>query len=172
MLKIFSTQLSGVFKAINDDEFAFEDAARLLAQAAVGDGTIYIAGFAEMKGLIPQATEGTDALPSCKPFNQLDGVTTADRVLLAVRHHNDPEAIKLAKDLYDRQIPFVAMSTVVNDENGIQDWCDVHLDLRVKRGLVPADNGGRIGFPALMAALYAYHGIHFTLTELLEEYQD
>ncbi|MFS0783885.1 DUF2529 family protein [Bacillus sp. 1P06AnD] len=172
MLKIFSTQLSGIFKTINEDEFAFEDSARLLAQAAVGDGHIYIAGFSELQGLIAQVSEGIDSLPACLPFNDIDEVTSADRVLIATRNHTDKDANALAHTLYERNIPFVAMSSITDEEEGLNQLADVHIDMHVKRGLVPSETGGRIGFPHLLTALYILHGIQFTLLELLEEYKD
>lgn len=61
MLKMFSTQLTGLFNRIQDkEEFSIEDGARLLAQAAVGDGSIYICGLKEMAAVEAEATEGAE----------------------------------------------------------------------------------------------------------------
>ncbi|MGM9927011.1 MAG: DUF2529 family protein [Bacillus sp. (in: firmicutes)] len=177
MLKIFSTQLSGIFKKIADQEYTIEDAARLLAQATVGDGHIYICGMNEMQGVLYEAIEGIEALPyfqqlppTAEAFSQL---STADRVIIITRYHNDQEAIDLAQRLYDQHIPFVALSTIQDEaQDGIQALADVHLDLHVKRGLVPTETGERTGFPSLLVALYAFHGISLTLKELLDELED
>jgi len=173
MLKIFSTQLSGLFKAISQDEFAIEDAARLLAQAVIGDGHIYIHGFKEMKGVVSEALEGADALFNCKPMPTVEQITSVDRVILFTRNSDDQEAIELAKQLEDKNVPFVGVSTVHNEMNeGIHDLAHIHLNLNIKRGLVPTDTGERVGHPSLLVALFAYHGIQLTLAELLEELEE
>lgn len=176
LLKIFSTQLTGVFKNISNDEFYMEDAARLLAQAVVGDGSIYIHGFQEMQGITNQAIDGIEPMPNCKPLpidNTFDYVSAVDRVLIISRYSDDQEAIKLAEDLYKENIPFVAISTILDDQKeGIHTLADVHINLRQKRGLVPTETGERVGFPSLLTALYAFHGIQLTLNELLEELQE
>ncbi len=173
MLKIFSTQLSGLFKNISQDEFALEDAARLLAQAVIGDGHIYIHGFKEMKGVVSEALEGIDAIANCKVMPNIEQISSVDRVLLFTRNSDDPEAITLAKQLEELNVPFVGVSTVHDDmKTGLQDLAHIHINLNVKRGLVPTDTGERVGFPSLLVALFAYHGIQLTLSELLDEIVD
>lgn len=173
MLKIFTTQLNGIFKSISDDEFTIEDAARLLAQAAISDGSIYIHGFNDMQGVLSQAIESEEAMPHCKPLyvnNQLATLSPVDRVILVSRHSHDAEALQLAQQLADEYIPFIALSSVVNTEiEGLQDMADVHIDLKLKRGLIPTETGERVGFPSLLIALYGLYAINLTLTELLEE---
>ena len=57
MLKMFTTQLTGLFKKIAEkEEFSFEDGARLLAQGQ----TIYLLGFKEMKAVEFEALEGAE----------------------------------------------------------------------------------------------------------------
>lgn len=176
MLKIFSTQLSGIFKSISNEEYSIEDAARLLAQAVIGDGTIYIHGFQEMKGVHCQAFEGIEEFPNCKPLflnNQLASITEVDRVLILSRYSDDQEAIELAEKLHQKNIPFVALSTLKDeDQYGVHKLADVHINLHLKRGLVPTETGERTGFPTLIAALYAFQAISLTLNELLDEIQD
>ena len=171
MSKIFSTQLSGLCNKIAEDEFLIEDVARLLAQAAIGDGHIYIHGTDEMMGILPQAMDGIDRMPSCKALSgHLDEITPMDRILLFSRNSDDPEVLDIAQKLKDEDIPFAAVSMVKNAESdGVQHLADLHIELPLKRGLVPTDTGDRIGFPTLLLALYTYHLILLTLTELLEE---
>ena len=70
MLKIFSTQLNSLFKKVMEkEEFNMEDAARLLAQAAVGDGTIYIHGFGEMDGVTKEALNGIEPFIKAKAYD-------------------------------------------------------------------------------------------------------
>ena len=103
----------------------------------------------------------------------MNTLTSTDRVLLITRYHDDKEAIEIANSLYELQIPFVALSTIKDTaQAGLQDLADVHIDLKLKRGLVPTETGERMGFPSLLTALYAFHGISLTLKELLDELEE
>lgn len=174
MLKIFSTQLNSLFKKVMEkEEFNMEDAARLLAQAAIGNGTIYIHGFGEMDGVTKEALNGIEPLIKAKAYDFKIPLTSEDRFLLFSRYSNDTEAIQLAQNLKKENIPFVAVSTTI--ESGIdslQTIADVHIDLRVERGLIPNENGTRTGYPTLLVALFAYFGIKFIIEEILQEYQE
>lgn len=84
MLKIFTTQLAGIFSRIQDKESeAIEDGARLLAQAAVSGHTIYLYGANEMQGILCEAELGSEPMPSVKAFpDTADSITESDRVLM------------------------------------------------------------------------------------------
>ncbi|WP_445489272.1 DUF2529 domain-containing protein [Niallia sp. 03133] len=173
MLKMFSTQLTGLFKRIQDKEESIEDSARLLAQAIVGDGTIYLFATNEMAGVINEAMVSAEPLQNTAVWNlqNLDDVKPNDRFLLISRNSDDPDAYRLAKQLNSRHISFVSISTILSADNeGIQNIADVHIDLTLKKGLLPDEFGNRYGYPALMAALYAYYGIKFTIDEILSEF--
>lgn len=172
MLKIFSTQVNHLFKKIIEKEsFNIEDAARLLAQAVVGDGTIYIHGFNEMDGVTKEALKGIEPLLKAKAFEPNIVLTHEDRFLLFSRYSTDKEAIQLAQTLKQEGIPFVAVSTIVqSDTDSLKTLADVHIDLQVERGLLPKEDGNRTGYPTLLVALFAYFGIKFTIEEILQEY--
>ncbi|CAH0244318.1 hypothetical protein SRABI96_03012 [Peribacillus sp. Bi96] len=174
MLKIFSTQISGLFKKMIENEtFEMEDAGRLLAQAAVGDGSIFIHGFGEMQGVTAEAVEGAEPFPSVKRYEEGETISREDRFLIFSRHSDDMEALKLAQQLKEKDIPFVAVSTSVPPkEDSLSELADVHIDLRIQRGLIPDETGNRYGYPTLIAALFAYYGIKFTLEEIIREYKD
>ncbi|MFJ7744984.1 DUF2529 domain-containing protein [Peribacillus sp. NPDC097295] len=174
MLKIFSTQLSGVFKKIMEmDSFEMEDAGRLLAQAVVGDGSVFIHGFGEMQGVVAESMDGEEPFPKAKRYTDDAVISREDRLLLFSRHSNDPEAIKLGHRLLQLDIPFVAVSTGVQSEKDtLVELADVHIDLRIQRGLIPDETGNRFGYPTLIAALFAYYGIKFTVEEIIHEYED
>ncbi|WP_160724208.1 DUF2529 domain-containing protein [Bacillus sp. USDA818B3_A] len=176
MLKMFTTQLTGVLKRIEEkEEFSFEDGARLLAQAPAGDGSIYIFGAQEMKAVAFEAINGAEPLHSAKVLNETDtdGLTDADRVLLFTRLATDLEALELARKLHEKMIPFVAVSTVIEPSEGdLSQLADVHIDLRLKKGLLPDDVGNRYGYPSAIAALFVYHGLKFTIDEILAEYEE
>ncbi|WNS77674.1 DUF2529 domain-containing protein [Bacillus sp. DTU_2020_1000418_1_SI_GHA_SEK_038] len=174
MLKMFSTQLSGLFKRIQEkEEFAMEDGARLLAQAAVGNGNIYIFGANEMNAVAYEATEGQEPLKNAAlwPLDRpLDDLSETDRFLIVTRNSTDDEAVKMGEILVEKQIPFVGISTIL-EGHGLDDLADVHIDLKLTKGLLPDETGNRFGYPSSMAALFVYYGIKFTLDEILEEYE-
>ncbi|MFE5428586.1 MULTISPECIES: DUF2529 domain-containing protein [Bacillaceae] len=174
MLKIFSTQISGLFKKMIENEaFEMEDAGRLLAQAAVGDGSVFIHGFGEMQGVTAEALNGAEPFPKAKRYESGETFSREDRFLIFSRHSDDSEALMLAKQLKEKDIPFVAVSTSVpSEEDSLLELADVHIDLRIQRGLIPDETGNRYGYPTLIAALFAYYGIKFTLEEIIKEYED
>jgi hypothetical protein len=121
-MKMFTTQLTGLFKRIEEkEEFSFEDGARLLAQGQ----NIYIVGFKEMKGVEFEALEGAEPLKGA--LTNVDAAKRADRVLLFTRHSDDQEAVELAGILHEKGIPFVAVSTPVSEDGKLEELADVHI---------------------------------------------
>ncbi|MBY0097434.1 DUF2529 domain-containing protein [Mesobacillus maritimus] len=177
MLKMFSTQLSGLFKRLQEkEEFSIEDGARLLAQAAAGEGIIYLYGAGEMGAIPLEAIHGVEPLKGAAllQLEQASEVTSADRVLIVTRHSNDPEAVKLAQELTDSGHSFVAISTAVSNDDspGLDTLADVHIDLKITKGMLPDEFGNRFGQPTSMAALFIYYGLKFTIDEIMTEYED
>ncbi|WP_338450245.1 DUF2529 domain-containing protein [Niallia oryzisoli] len=174
MLKIFATQLNGLFTKIRDEQMEeIEDSARLLAQAVIADGKIYVYGAAEMESVASEAVNGAEPLTHAAAMTtaDIDSINSVDRVLLVTRYSTDKEALEMAKKLADHGISFVTLSThQESDEESITDLADVSIDLSLHKGLVPADDGSRIGYPFSMAALYAYYGLKFTIDEILADY--
>jgi hypothetical protein len=170
LLKIFATQLSGLFKRIEENnEFSFEDGARLLAQAVLGDGSIYIYGVQEMAAVVAEATEGTEPFPSAKKWQEDIQLVPADRVILFARYSNEIHAVELAKKLIECGVPFVAISTATGGHEDLTTLADVHIDLNLSKGLISAENGMRVGYPSSMVALFVYYGLKFTVEEILAE---
>jgi hypothetical protein len=175
MLKMFSTQLTGLFKRIQDkEEFAFEDAARLIAQAAVSEGSIFLFGHLEMEAIVLEATVGAEPLRFAKKFpSELANIQESDRAIIITRYSTDVEAIECGKRLQEIGVPFVAISTKMDSETeDLFDLADVTLNLQLTKGLLPDETGNRYGLPTSMAALYAYYGLKFTFDEILAEYEE
>ncbi|WP_020059781.1 DUF2529 domain-containing protein [Bacillus sp. 123MFChir2] len=175
MFKIFSTQLGGYFTKISQkEEMNIEDSARLLAQALASDGHIYLHGTKEMEGVICEALYGPEPMQNAKRlFNggkQAD-VTTSDRVLLISRFSTDEEIISLAKQLQENGSFIVGISAKQEGELSLEQFTDTHIDTRLVKPLIPDDDGSRYGFPSLMTALFAYHGLKFTIDDIMNEYE-
>jgi hypothetical protein len=169
MLKMFTTQLTGLFKRIEEkEEYSFEDGARLLAQAP----SIYIFAKKEMKSVVFEALEGAEPLKSAKIFEGVEKLTDSDRVLIFSRYSGDEAALEAAAQLHEKAIPFVAVSTAVPEGEKLLELADVHIDLRLPKGLLPDDLGNRYGYPSSMAALFVYFGLKFTIEEILAEYEE
>ncbi|PFA68167.1 hypothetical protein CN378_08675 [Bacillus sp. AFS015802] len=174
MIKMFTTQLTGLFKRIYDkQEFEIEDGARLLAQAAIGQGNIYIKGYGEMEAVTAEALSGAEPLPSAKGYDDSIQLTEADRVLVVSRFSTDEDAVALGKKLKAEGVPFVAVSGLVEGEGHLADLADIHLDTKLIKGMLPGDEiGERVSFPSSMAALYLYFALGFVIREMLEEYEE
>ena len=172
---MFATQLNGLFKKIQESQMeSIEDGARLLSQASIAEGTIYVCGTNEMAAVSHEATMGAEPLSHCialRPDESLELIGNMDRVLLITRYSSDPQALQLAKQLSEKQIPFVAISTHMGEATlSLIDLADVHIDLQLKKGLLPNDMGERFGYPSSIAALIVYYGLKFTIEEILAEY--
>lgn len=170
MLKMFTTQLTGLLKRIEEkEEYSFEDGARLLAQ-----GPIYIFATKEMKAVEFEALEGAEPLKGAKVLSleSFGELTDSDRVLLFSRYASDEDAMEVAAQLQEKAIPFVAVSTAVPEGGKLQELADLHIDLRLTKGLLPDDFGNRYGYPSSMAALFVYFGLKFTIEEILAEYEE
>jgi hypothetical protein len=174
MIKMFTTQLTGLFKRIYDkQEFEIEDGARMLAQAAIGQGSIYIKSYGEMEAVTAEALFGAEPLPSAKRYDSSVELTEADRVLIVTRFSTDEDAVAFGKKLASEDIPFVAVSGLIEGEETLLDTADVHLDTKVIKGMLPGDEiGERVSFPSSMAALYLYFALGFVIREMLEEYEE
>ncbi|MBD8071363.1 DUF2529 domain-containing protein [Bacillus sp. PS06] len=176
MMKIFSTQLQGLFTRIVDQEDEHvEDGARLLAQAALGDGHIYLHGFGEMEAIVIEALSGPEPLPaSARLFvdGEMVELTNRDRVIILTRFSTDEEAIRLAEELADKGIETVGISAFVKDqERSLHQFVDVHIDSKLLKPLIPDDEGNRYGFPSMMTTLFAYYSLTFTMKEIVKEYE-
>lgn len=168
MLKMFTTQLTGLFKRIEEkEEYSFEDGARLLAQ-----GPIYFFTTKEMKAVEFEALEGAEPFQGVKIFARVEELTDSDRVLIFTRYSNDGAALEVARKLQEKGIPFVVVTSAVPEGEELLELADLAIDLRLTKGLLPDDLGNRYGYPSAMAALFVYFGLKFTIEEILAEYED
>lgn len=171
MLKMLSTQLTGLFLKLKEkEELALEDGARLLAQAPAGEGKIYFKGFNEMEGVILEAIEGAEPMRHAETLDQTNALTHTDRVIVFSRFSDNPEAVSLGQELMEKGIPFVSVSAAKNEaKEDLTDLADIHIDTHVIRAILPADDGKRVVFPSLIAALYIYHILKLTIDEIILE---
>lgn len=161
-MKILSTQLTGLFQRISSQEQAVEDTARLLAQAAAGEGSIYLAAFGEMKSVAAAALEGKEPLAAAAEWRAEITLTGADRVwILATRDEGD----ELARKLADASIPFAMLVA----ESTQCELPDAFISLAIDRGILPTEDGGRMVVPHSIGALFVYHAVKMDIDEMLAE---
>lgn len=174
MLKMFSTQVLGVFNRLQSQEdLMIEDSARLLAQSIIGNGRVFIFATQEMKAVAFEATESQEPLKNTFIWSEEHHeLFETDRFLIISRYSTDKEAVDMGKQLTAKGIPFAAISTELsNGQESIVDIADVHVDLKLLKGLLPDEEGNRFGYPASMVALFVYYGIKFIIDEILSEYE-
>lgn len=173
MSKILTTQLNGLLGRIQaSEEEAIEDTARLLAQAAIGQGNVYFACFGEMKAVEINALMSEEPFTRLIPWTSSSKITEADRVCIFTRNATNPEAISLAQQLYDNFIPFsVVASEVANEENVLSELSYSYVSMKIRGGILPHPTklGERIVFPHLIAALYVYEAIKMSYDEMISD---
>ncbi|KKI89670.1 hypothetical protein WQ54_25310 [Bacillus sp. SA1-12] len=178
MMKIFTTQLIGHLNRIQDqEEMNIEDSARLLAQALIGEGKLYIYGYKELHGVVLEAMASSEPLEKAEALldenGQVKELSQEDRVLLFTYRSTDEEAMSIAKALSDQGIQLVGVSALIkNAESGLDSITDLHIDAKLRQPLIPDEDGERYGFPALMTSLYVFYALSFTIKEILHEYED
>lgn len=173
MSKILTTQLTGLLQRIeNTEEEMIGDTARVLAQAGIGEGTVYFACFGEMEALAIHALKGVEPFKKGALWHEHIELTSADRVIIFTNSASNEEALKLARTLSDAFIPFSAVaSEVASDENKLSELAYTYISLKVRGGILPHPEklGERIVFPHLFAALYVYEALKMEYDEMVDD---
>lgn len=177
MIQIFTTQLQGKLNAIKKrNEENFEDCARVLSQALIGDGRIFIHGYEEMAGVVAEAIHGEERLPNVFPLIENGNIANwqqNDRIIIFTRFSTDSQALALVSSLRDKGATIIAVASYQqHDSSCLSSVADFYLDLMLDHRLIPGDEDKRFGFPSLLIALYVYHCLCLTTQEILEEYED
>ncbi|HEY9569542.1 MAG TPA: DUF2529 family protein [Metalysinibacillus sp.] len=167
MLKILTTQLQGLFQRLgNAEEENIEDTARLLAQAAIGEGYVYFACFGEFEAVYTHASKELEPFAKVRNLTNVSELTPADRVCIFTPLATDEAAIALAATL---SVPFavVASENKKNPSNTLFEEAYTYVNLHVRGGLIPSETGERLVQPDLFAALFAYEAIKLSYDEML-----
>ena len=172
MSKILTTQLTGLLQRIEKtEEEMIGDTARLLAQAGIGEGTVYFASFGELEGVTLNALSGADPFKKGARWNDTIELSSADRVILFTRNCNDTAALALARKLSDSFVPFSAVaSEVASNDNELSELAYTYISLKMRGGILPHPEklGERIVFPHLIAALYVYEALKMEYDEMID----
>ncbi|WP_414042274.1 DUF2529 family protein [Macrococcus animalis] len=163
MLKIFNTQLNGIFKKIDMQETELDIAGRLLAQAVVGEGRIYVKGFGDLKYFEDFVVNGKESLFDATVYISDALVDRTDRILVMSDEYDDSTA-EFVDSLEARDIDYVL---VCNKSDAITSMN--FIDLCTPRALVPTEDYSRIITPHMMVMNYIYYAIYSVMHEILVE---
>lgn len=168
-MKMLTTQLSGLLQRIaGSEEENMEETARLLAQAAAREGTVFFATFGEMKSISLNAQFAAEPFPSMQVWSPEIKLTSADRVWILTRSCEDEEALKLAKKLNDEFIPFSALAAEpVSEANMLAELAYTYISTKLSKGLLPTEDGGRTVLPHALAGLFVYEAVRMQVNEML-----
>ena len=173
MSKILTTQLTGLLQRIEKtEEEMIGDTARVLAQAGIGEGTVYFACFGEMEALAIHALKGSEPFKKGAIWHDRIELNSADRVIIFTNSASNEGALALARTLSEAFIPFSAVaSEVASDDNLLSELAYTYVSLKVRGGILPHPEklGERIVFPHLFAALYVYEAIKMEYDEMVED---
>ena len=173
MSKILTTQMTGLLQRISSsEEFSIEDTARLLAQAAIGEGQVYFVCFDELQAVELNALYGADPFYKVAQYTKEARLSDADRVIIFTRSASNREAIAFAQKCFEEFIPFAAVASEdASDDNILSDLAYTYISLKMRGGILPHPSklGERIVFPHLMAALFIYEAIKMEYDEMIGE---
>lgn len=173
MSKILSTQMSGLFqRIIQTEEEAIEETARLLAQASVGQGKVYFACFGELEAIEIHALKGIEKFANLAAWTPDTIVTEVDRVCIFTESCQNEDALQLAKQLFDKFIPFAVISSEPQERtNKLSELAYTYISMKIRGGLLPhpSNLGERIVIPHLIAALFIYEAIKLNYDEMISD---
>ncbi|WLD93191.1 DUF2529 family protein [Alkalihalobacillus sp. AL-G] len=169
MLKIFTTQLFGVFRNIQEkNEEVLEDCSRLLAQTITADGTVFVEGLDELEAVSVAAITSEETLPSIAPFDSKTVLEPQDCLIVFAKTTDDERLKQLVEVAGANGASIISIGAMIEEKGFINT--DFHIDTTLLTGLVPTDEGDRSGYPVVMCTLYVFHALVFTTREMLEEY--
>ncbi|TCP23005.1 uncharacterized protein DUF2529 [Scopulibacillus darangshiensis] len=174
MLKIFTTQLLGVFNTIQaNNEMEIEDSARLIAQTLISEGKVYVHECGISHGIAGEAVSGKNRLPKTDLLIK-EGYTAevdvADCVIISTDAAESHNALILTEQLKEKGCTVIGISGCeAEGESLFKDIVDVHLNYGKNSPIVPLNDHKKIGQPSAVAALYTYYILYLTIMEILDE---
>ncbi|KGR80183.1 DUF2529 family protein [Ureibacillus manganicus] len=170
-MKILTTQLSGLLQRIaQSEEEAIEETARLLAQASVGEGKVYLACFDELEGVELNALNGSEPFHKLAKWTPETVISDVDRVCIFTKSCENEAALAFAKKLSEEFIPFAAVASEKADENNpLSELAYTYISMKIRGGILPHPTklGERTLIPHLLGALFVYEAIKLNYDEII-----
>lgn len=169
MMKILATQFNGKLQTLTKQEDELFDVVRLLAQALVGQGKVYLDAYGEFEGLYPMLSDGPDQMKRVTRIKDHKTLHAVDRVLIFTP---DTERSDLLASLarYDAWHTPYAIITL-GDVTETLERSIAPLALKFNKGLLPAEDGSRHGLPSLALGAFLLTHILTQLQEMTEEWE-
>ncbi|QQK78007.1 DUF2529 family protein [Salicibibacter cibarius] len=171
MIKSYTTQLQHVFHTIGKQEEAIGDSARLLAQALVGEGTIYVMANKRFSALADTIVQNEDTPKRIQRIaqQQKEALTTTDRMLVLSEGTETKNELLYLQGLLQAHIPLVFLgpgSPSLSFKEGMEEPMVITTP---SSPIVPAPDGSKSGHPTEIAIIYAYQAMMFELSEMIAE---
>lgn len=172
-MKIFATQLQGVFqKIMEQEEEAIENGARLAAQGPAGTGRLLIYAAPPMRGNAVNLASHPDA--PAQTIQVIDTVEfkpePVDRAIILAEKEEEEYLHSTIELLQSSDVPVVVIAPFTEEEGGMTlEPTDVWIHTHVHGGLVPDEHGNRIGHPSALSTLFVGQLLYLNIKELLDE---
>lgn len=161
-MDLFTIQLTRLFERLSYEHEAIDSIAAVLAQAAIAQGTIFIAAFGDMKAVTAVALHSDEPLQNAAEWSPASIVTSIDRVFILTPNS---EASELAGRLSDAGIPFALVAPPSKDS----EFADAFLPLTSEETSLVQDDGKAALVPHALAGLYVYYAVKLRIDKLLAE---
>ncbi|WP_158737008.1 DUF2529 family protein [Alteribacillus sp. YIM 98480] len=172
-MKIFATQLQGVFqKIMEQEEEAIENGARLAAQGPAGTGSLLIYATPSMRGNAVNLAYHKEAPP--QTIQVIDSkefkAEPVDRAIVLAEKEEEAYLHSYIELLQSSEVPVVVIAPFTEEEGGITlEPTDVWIHTHVRGGLIPDEHGSRIGDPSALSTLFTGQLLYLNIKELFDE---
>lgn len=161
-MDLFTIQLTRLFERLSEEHVAIDNIASVLAQAAVAEGTIFIAAFGEMRAVTALALHSDKSLFAAAEWSPTSIVNGIDRVFILAPNS---EGAELAGRLSDAGIPFALVAPPSNDS----ELADAFFSLASEETSCVQDDDKAAFVPHTFAGLYIYYAVKLRIDKLLAE---
>lgn len=170
-MKMFSTQLHGLFQKIIGQEEQLEDGARLLAQGPSGQGRIIVSSTPELEGIARTLATHVEASERTTYFKGGD-IASTDRVLLFAGREEHASLASQIHMFKQKEVPLVVVAPFSEEEiEEVLEFTDIWIEPPVQGGIIPDEKGNRVGDPTALCALFTGQVLYLYVKEMLEEFE-
>ncbi|EJD5656113.1 DUF2529 domain-containing protein [Staphylococcus pseudintermedius] len=170
MSKMLTTQLTGIFNRLDQQELDIQMAAQSLIQAMGGEGHVYIKGYGDLKcfeSYILTSFEKLHSSLALDDYPSFDVLDTTDRVLLFGAEYSEEMARDLEQLIADDRD--VVVITNKPKEVELLGHLMHFINLSTPRPIVYTEDYDKVVQPHLMALNYVYYEIYTQMVEMMRD---
>ncbi|MDK3768185.1 DUF2529 family protein [Staphylococcus pseudintermedius] len=170
MSKMLTTQLTGIFNRLDQQELDIQMAAQSLIQAMGGEGHVYIKGYGDLKcfeSYILTSFEKLHSSLALDDYPSFDVLDTTDRVLLFGAEYSE----EMARDLEQLIADDRDVVVITNKPKEVEspDHLMHFINLSTPRPIVYTEDYDKVVQPHLMALNYVYYEIYTQMVEMMRD---